>query len=100
MGQKFICEAGFVTWSCRGLPAGWRRGKTYPCQCLKTEIMPLDRLNSMRPSKSAVSVHDEGHMLGDRALAECANQELLEVRDGELDRRRGKEPVPESRQVH
>lgn len=80
--------------------AGWGGGKTYPCQCLKTEIVSLDRLNTMRSGKPAVSIHDESHMLRDRALAECANQELLEVRDGELDWRRGKEPVPEARQVH
>ena len=73
---------------------------TYPSKCLEPQVMTLHCLDSMRPCESPVPIHHEGDMLGDRALAKCANEQLLEVRDGKLDRRRSKEPFPEARQMH
>lgn len=68
----------------------------YPCQRLKSQIMTLHRLDSVRSRKPSIPVHDKGHMFRDGTLAQGADEQRFEVGDGELDGRRGEEPVPES----
>ena len=78
--------------------AYWKR--TYPCQCLKSQVVSLHCFNAMRSGESTVAIHHKSHMLRDRPLAQSTYQELLQVRDRELDGRRGQEPLSESRQVY
>lgn len=62
--------------------------------------MTLNRLNSMRSGESPISIHNERDMLWDGTLPKCSDQELLEVGDGELDRRGGEEPLAETGQMY
>ena len=62
--------------------------------------MPFQRLYSMCPCETSVSVHHEGYMLRYRSLPQGTNQELAEVHNTPLHRRRLQKPSADLRKVH
>jgi hypothetical protein len=72
----------------------------YPNECFKPEMMPFDRLNSMRSSKPPIPIHNKRNMLWDRPLPDSSDQQLFYPIHDELDWRRGGDPFPELSKVH
>lgn len=62
--------------------------------------MPFQRLYSMCPGETSVSVHHEGYMLRYRSLPQGTNQELAEVHNTPLHRRRLQKPSADLGKMH
>ena len=62
--------------------------------------MPFQRLYSMCPGETSVSVHHESYMLRYRSLPQGTNQELAEVHNTPLHRRRLQKPSANLGKVH
>ena len=62
--------------------------------------MPFHSLDLMAASKSPVPVHDEGDVLGNRALTQSTDEEFAELVDGPFDGRRLEEPFSDLGKVH
>lgn len=73
---------------------------THPRQRLKSQVMTLDRFDSMCPGEPSVSIHHKSNMLWNWPLLERSNQQLPESGQSELDWRGCKDPFPKTGQVH